>query len=82
MTPVEHIALESTERVRELARLSAGMDPRASASRFAIIAPTDLAFGLGRMYETYRGLDDRSTKRVGVFRSRDEALAFLGVKST
>lgn len=81
MSHVEHIALSSTERVRELARLSARMDARSSASRFAIVAPTDLAFGLGRMYGTYRNLDDRSTKEVGVFRSLDAALAFLGVSS-
>ena len=82
MSPVEHIALPSTERVREVAQLSAGMDAHSSASRFAIVAPTDLAFGLGRMYEAYRRLDNRSTKQVGVFRSRDEAFAFLGVSST
>jgi hypothetical protein len=57
------------------------MDARLSASRFAIVAPTDLAFGLGRMYGSYRSLDDRSTKLVGVFRSRDDALRFLGVSS-
>jgi hypothetical protein len=82
MSHVEHIALPSTERIRELARLSAGMDACSLASRFAIVAPTDLAFGLGRMYATYRSLDDRSTKQVGVFRSQEAALAFLGVNST
>jgi hypothetical protein len=82
MSHVEHIALPSTERVRELARLSAGMDARSSSSRFAIVAPADLAFGLGRMYATYRSLDDRSTKQVSVFRSREAALAFLGISST
>jgi hypothetical protein len=81
MSHVKHIALLSTERVRELARLSAGMDARSSASRFAIVAPTDIAFGLGRMYEIYRSLDDRSTKQVSVFRSLDAALAFLGLSS-
>jgi hypothetical protein len=29
------------------------------------------------MYETYRGLDPRSTKEVRVFRSAPEALAYL-----
>jgi hypothetical protein len=79
MTQVEHIALPSAERVRELAKLSSGMDARSSASRFAIVAPAEFAFGLGRMYEAYRNLDDRSTKKVSVFRTLDEALAFLGV---
>jgi hypothetical protein len=82
MSHVEHITLPSTERIRELARLSAEMDARTSTSRFAIVAPTDLAFGLGRMYATYRSLDDRSTKQVSVFRSREAALAFLGISST
>lgn len=80
MSQVDSIDLPSVDRVRELARLSAGMDSRSSASRFAIIAPTEIAFGLGRMYEAYRNLDDRSTKEVGVFRSRQEALAFLGIQ--
>ncbi len=77
MSQVERIALQSIERVQELAKFSAGMDAGSSASRFAIVAPTGEAFGLGRMYQTYRSLDDRSTKEVGVFRSLDEALAFL-----
>ena len=78
MSQVVQIALQSVERVRELAKLSAGMDAHSSASKFAIVAPTAEAFGLGRMYETYRGLDERSTKEVRVFRSLEEALEFLG----
>ena len=80
MSNVVRIALQSIERMRELANLSAGMDARSSASRFAIVAPTGEAFGLGRMYQTYRSMDVRSTKEVGVFRSLEEALEFLGEK--
>jgi hypothetical protein len=79
MSHVELITLSSTERLREVARLSARMDTHALASRFAIVAPTDLAFGLGRMYEAYRSLDEHSTRQVGVFRSLDEACEFLGL---
>ena len=82
MTQVEDIDLPPTERVRELARLSAEMDARSTTSRFAIVAPSELAFGLGRLYEIFRSRDDRSTKNVGVFRSLDEALAFLDVSGT
>ena len=53
-----------------------------SAARFAIVAPTDLAFGLGRMYGAHRSMEDRSTKQVGVFRTLDEALTFLDVSGT
>lgn len=82
MSRVAHIDLKSIDRVRELAKISAGMDSPSTASRFAIVAPTGEAFGLGRMYQTYRSLDERSTKEVGVFRTLDEALAFLQQKNT
>jgi hypothetical protein len=77
MTHVEQIDLRSVDRLKRLAELSASMDPAAVQSRFAIVAPEDYAFGLGRMYESYRRLEGRGTKRVGVFRSMAEAQAFL-----
>lgn len=80
MSDVKEIVLSSPDRVRELASLSADMDAAATASRFAIVAPEDFAFGLGRMYEAYRELNPQSTKRVSVFRSLDEALVFLGLE--
>jgi len=77
MTEVERIELPSVDRVLDLAKVSAAMDRDAPPSKLAIVAATDLAFGLGRMYQTLRGLEHRSTKQVGVFRSLAEALAFL-----
>ncbi|HEY6061953.1 MAG TPA: hypothetical protein VIV10_15275 [Gemmatimonadales bacterium] len=77
MTNVERIDLRSVDHIKQLAELSASMDPSAAQSKFAIVAPGDYAFGLGRMYESYRRLEGRSTKRVGVFRSMAEARAFL-----
>ena len=78
MSDVEEIDLPSLERVRELAQLSASMDADASPSRFAIVAPKDFAFALGRLYEAHRSLDERSRKAVNVFRKLEEALAWLG----
>ncbi len=80
MSDVEHVALPSVDRITALASLSAGMDPRAPATRFAIVAPRDFEFALGRMFAAHRELDSRSTKRVSVFRSREEALAWLGLE--
>jgi hypothetical protein len=80
MTAVEHVALPSIERVLDLAALSAGMDAKGSRARFAIVAPRDFEFALGRLYGTHRELDSRATKRVSVFRSRPEALAWLGLQ--
>jgi hypothetical protein len=65
MSQVERIALQSIERVRELAARSAGMDGDSPP----------------RMYQTYRSLDVRSKKEVGVFRTREEAMVFLNEKA-
>jgi hypothetical protein len=80
MSAVEQIEVPSTGRVWELAQLSVRADDPRRSAKFAIFAPSDLAFGMGRMYENYRGLQSGSTKEVGVFRTREEALAFLGIK--
>lgn len=79
MSAVIKIDPPSAERVQQLAALSVKMDAGAPASKFAIVAPDHLAFGLGRMYEIYRSLEAGSKKKVGVFRTLPEALAFLGV---
>jgi hypothetical protein len=80
MTAVEHIALPSIGRIRQLAELGARMDSGSAPSKFAIVAPDNIAFGLGKMYKAFRSLDRRSMKEVGVFRSFADAYAFLGVK--
>lgn len=80
MSAVDHVALPSIDRVAQLASFSAAMDPRAPVSRFAIVASRDFEFGLGRLYEARREMDSRGTKRVSVFRSRAEALAWLGLE--
>lgn len=85
MTAVEHIALPSPQRVVDLAKLSAEMDAKTAKggrpARMAIVAPTDLAFGLGRMYQAYRAMkSDGVPRHIGVFRSMAEAMEFLGIE--
>ena len=78
MSAIDDVALPSLEAVPRLASLSAHMDPAPpSKSKLAIVAPSDYLFALGRRYETFRGLDPRSTKEARVFRTLAEALAFL-----
>lgn len=81
MTAVKHIALPSVGRIRQLAELGAQMDAPALKSKFAIIAPDDIAFGLGRMFANQRSLDGRSTKEVEVFRTAAEAFVYLGLQN-
>jgi hypothetical protein len=79
MTHVADVAIPSGVRVRDLATMSAAMDPSSGTSKFAIVAPGDVAYGLARMYETYRASNARSRKEVSVFRTMAAALTWLGI---
>ncbi len=65
--------------LRGLAELAASSDAREDA-KLALVAQDDLAFGLARMYKLYRKLEARGTRQVEVFRSRQEAMDWLGVR--
>ena len=80
MTHVSEVVQPSAQRIRDLASIAAGMDQSAASSRFAIVAPSDLAYGLGRMFQVYREAERCSTKEVGVYRTMAEALEFLELK--
>lgn len=45
-------------------------------SKVAIIAPTDIAFGMNRMYEMLTEIDN--PMQMYVFRDRNEAITWLG----
>jgi hypothetical protein len=77
MTNVLRIALPSFERVKDLAKLSAEMDPKHPPGRFAIVAPGDVPFMLGRLYKGIRALIPGATREIGVFRTHDEAEEWL-----
>jgi hypothetical protein len=76
MSAVERVAEPSSDGMRGLAEMSARTDPPGE-TRFAIVAPQDSLFGLGRMYEAFRELNPRSTRLVSVFRDRESALRWL-----
>lgn len=80
MSAVESIALPSPKRVEDLAGLAAKIDAPGT-SKFAIFAPTDISFGLGRMYQTHREMKSQGARKVGVFRKMEDALAFLDVEA-
>jgi hypothetical protein len=81
MSEVTHIVPPPLARIREMALLAARMDAASTASKFAIVAPGDLAYGLARMYQAYRNLESSGTKQVGVFRALTDARAFLGLQA-
>jgi hypothetical protein len=79
MTDVTNVSMPSSDWVRELVVVTAGKDAARGPSKLAIVAPGDLAYALGRMFQTEWELDERSKKVVGVFRTMAEASAFLGI---
>lgn len=77
MSNVEEIAGTSAVGVRQIAEFAVATDPPEGTPKFAIVAPGDLAFALGRMYESFREIVPGSKKEVAVFRTREEAFAWL-----
>ena len=77
MTNVLRIELPSFERVKDLAKLSAEMDPKHPPGRFAIVAPGDVPFMLGRLYKGIRAMIPGASREIGVFRTHDEAEEWL-----
>jgi hypothetical protein len=77
MTDVRAALQPTPARMKELAESAATMDASRGRSRFAIVAPQHEFFGLGRMYEAYRGMASRSTRQVAVFRDRAQAMLWL-----
>lgn len=60
------------EEIKGLAQQSRGYEQ--PAARSAIVAPENVAYGLSRMFASYR--DDNRVAQ-GIFRTREEALAWL-----
>jgi hypothetical protein len=80
MSKVEEILSPTFERISELAKLSANMDDNTISTKFAIVAPDTFAYGMGRLYEVFRNVNPRSTKKVRVFRSMQEAIDWIEEK--
>jgi hypothetical protein len=79
MSGVTAVATPSVENVHSLATLGATMPGSRSESKLAILAPSDLTFGLGRMFQVLRSNEDGGVRDVQVFRTPEEVLAFLGL---
>jgi hypothetical protein len=66
----------SPATLRHVAAVFAAADRKPEESQVAIYAPGDLFFGLARMYEAFRA---SSSVRIRIFRTLDEARAWLGI---
>jgi hypothetical protein len=68
--------------LRTLAARSAVLAATVPRGRLVIVARQQVQYGLGRMYEVYRGQEPGRTQEVAVFRTLAEASVFLGTDVT
>jgi len=80
MSKVEEISSPTFENISKLSKLSAYMDDKTISTKFAIVASDTFAYGMGRLYEVFRNVNPRSTKKVSVFRSMQEAIDWIEEK--
>ena len=74
MSGVERLEI-SANAIRELIKRYARVDELGIRTKLAIFAPSDVAFGMGRMYEMLRG--DDVPEEIRVFREHARARSWL-----
>lgn len=67
----------TTEAIRQVAGAFRSQDKTHYETRVALVAASDLGFGLGRMYQAFR---DDAPIHLQVFRELEKALAWLGIE--
>ena len=77
---LEEILSLTFEKISELAKLSANMDDNTLSTKLAIVASGTFLYGMGRLYEAFRTVNPKSTKKVSVFRTMQEAIDWIEEK--
>lgn len=77
---VTNIKLTS-EGIQNIARIASDADQSGSGRKLAFIVASNLAFGLARMYEIYRGLGKKSQKKIRIFKNKKDAFEWVQDKS-
>lgn len=73
---VQRLDVPTPERLKELAMLAASMDVKVP-SKLAIVANDHVTSEIARVYKEMRKLDRRSTKKVSVFMTVEQAAQWL-----
>jgi hypothetical protein len=80
MGGVGEIVSPDLDTIKDLVALSADMDDREVATKFAIVASDTFAHGMGQIYGLLRNINPRSTKKVRVFRTVRDARDWIETK--
>ncbi len=68
----------TSDHMRQIAMFNAQYKAKVGPSKCALVVPSDLAYGLGRMWEVF--VDEQWDVTEKLFRYRDEAIAWLIAK--
>jgi hypothetical protein len=78
VTAVQLFSPQLTKSLPQFADVAARMDASGDlGGNLLIVAADDFLFGVARMYQALRELHPSTHRKVGVFRTRGEALAWL-----
>jgi hypothetical protein len=67
----------TAEGLRRLVEIAVKTDSQRVKTRLAIIVTSTVAYGLARMYQTYRSLVPSASKEVRIFKNYGDALMWI-----
>ncbi len=67
----------TTEGIKNIGRIASQTDQNGTDRKLAFIVGSDLAFGLARMYEVYRGFTRKTNKEIRTFKNKDDAYKWV-----
>jgi len=70
----------TTQGIKTIGTIASSTDTDKINKKLALIVSSNLAFGLARMYETYRSFSKNANKEIRVFKNESDALNWVGNK--
>ena len=67
----------TTEGIKTIGEIASTSDKKDSNRKLALIVSSNLAFGLARMYETYRSFSKSANKEIRVFKNENNAFEWV-----
>ena len=67
----------TTEGIKTMGYIASTTDQNEVNRKVAFIVNSNLAYGLSRMYEVYRGFSKNAQKEIGIFRNEKDALEWV-----
>jgi hypothetical protein len=67
----------TTEGIKNIGRIASTTDQNEANRKLALIVTSILAYGLARMYQTYRSFSNNANKEIRVFKTEKDAFEWV-----